>query len=334
LASVFSLSLACVTSTNRGDLPRATPLEIDQAASRFILALQAEDYVSAVKPFDATLRKTLAVEDLRGTWLDAVKQHGPLEAFDIVERTTVGLTAVRVLALHHTRGELSAQVAFQSDTHEMVGFFLTTGAASNAKPVARGVRSVHLSLGSEPFDVDGILTLPAGEGPFPAVVLVRSGASESARFRELAEALAARGIAGLRCEKATASGVEDELVLDGVAATDALRARPDIERARLFVIGEGDGAALAPEVARRAAPLAGLALLSPAANDDVIALVRALALPTLVVHRAVEGQSVEPTVDAWRAGLAEGPLVKLVALPVAPVSTLVDEVAALVARTP
>ena len=56
------------------------------------------------------------------------------------------------------------------------------------------------------FPLKGLLTLPEGSGPFPAVVLVHGSGSSNmdekvgklTPFRDLAEGLAARGIACIR----------------------------------------------------------------------------------------------------------------------------------------
>ncbi len=55
--------------------------------------------------------------------------------------------------------------------------------------------------------------------------------------------------------------VEDEVIDDAVAAVRLLRARPDVLRDRIFVIGHSLGAVLAPEIARKAWPVAGASFI-------------------------------------------------------------------------
>jgi uncharacterized protein len=57
--------------------------------------------------------------------------------------------------------------------------------------------------------------------------------------------------------------LDDEAVLDGIAALRLLASRADIDAARITVIGHSLGGLLAPEIAVRAGGVAGIALLSP-----------------------------------------------------------------------
>lgn len=121
------------------------------------------------------------------------------------------------------------------------------------------------SLGELP----GILTVPKGEGPFPAVVLLQgSGASDKDEavgslkpFRDLAEGLAAQGIAVYRFDKrsyvygmelATKKDItlKDEYLEDAVAAVQLLAAQDKIDPDRIFVLGHSLGGNAIPAVAR------------------------------------------------------------------------------------
>ncbi|MDQ0465484.1 pimeloyl-ACP methyl ester carboxylesterase [Caulobacter ginsengisoli] len=124
----------------------------------------------------------------------------------------------------------------------------------------------------------GTLTLPQGQGPFPAVVLI-SGSGPNDRdetlkdhkpFAVIADALTRRGIAVLRYDKrgvgqstgvyATATSVD--FADDATAAAAFLRARPDIAPGRIGLIGHSEGGLIAPMVAARDPKLAFLVLLA------------------------------------------------------------------------
>ena len=69
---------------------------------------------------------------------------------------------------------------------------------------------------------------------------------------------------------------------DAVAAVRMLRARRDVAQDRIFVIGHSLGAMLAPEIAKKAWPVAGIVMLAPSGHR----------LPQLMVEQArVLGQS-------------------------------------------
>nr|WP_253817298.1 alpha/beta fold hydrolase [Myxococcus xanthus] len=160
-------------------------------------------------------------------------------------------------------------------------------------------RAEEVTVGQEPFLLKGTLTVPVGTGPFPGIVLVHgSGPHDrdvrfgpNALFKDLAEGLSSRGIAVLRYDKRTfqykepfASGIsiDDEVVVDAVSAMGVLKARPEVDAARVFVVGHSLGALLAPEIAIRSAPVAGAVLLAPPGRpmwELILAQLRYLGAP-------------------------------------------------------
>ena len=118
-------------------------------------------------------------------------------------------------------------------------------------------------------ELPGILTVPKGEGPFPAVILLQgSGASDRDEtvgslkpFRDIAEGLAAQGVAVYRFDKRTYVygmemaakkdiSLEDEYLEDAVNAVQLLAAQEKIDPERIFVLGHSLGGNAIPAVAR------------------------------------------------------------------------------------
>ena len=121
------------------------------------------------------------------------------------------------------------------------------------------------SLGELP----GILTVPKGEGLFPAVILLQgSGASDKDEavgnlkpFRDIAEGLAERGIAVYRFDKRSyVYGMElatnkqitlaDEYLEDAVNAVQLVARQERIDPDRIYVLGHSLGGNAIPAVAR------------------------------------------------------------------------------------
>lgn len=136
------------------------------------------------------------------------------------------------------------------------------------------------------------LTTPKGTGPFPAVLLV-AGSGPNDRdetigpnkpFLDVAQGLAAAGIASLRYDKRTrvygkeivgkAITVDDEVTDDALSALQVLAQQPSIDTHRLFLVGHSLGAVMAPRIGQRDAHLAGIILLSAAAKFDMDTIIR------------------------------------------------------------
>lgn len=149
-----------------------------------------------------------------------------------------------------------------------------------------------VSFGEKPWVIEGSLTLPRGDGPFPGVVLLhgfgpqdRDQQSGSNRpFRDLAWGLASKGVAVLRYDKRTqAHGrmmgalgltLENEVFEDARLALQTLRAHPSVDARRVFLVGHTFGATLAPAVAATDDQVTGVVMLAPSAIPVLDLLVR------------------------------------------------------------
>lgn len=150
---------------------------------------------------------------------------------------------------------------------------------------ADGVRVEPLSVPSRFGPLRGALTLPVGNGPFPAVVLVGgSGPSDldeavggSKPFRDIALGLARLGIASLRYDKRqvdypaqmaanAALTVDEEVTDDALAAAKALAEQKQVDPRKMFVLGHSEGGMLAPRIGARDPALAGIIMLAAPAR--------------------------------------------------------------------
>lgn len=124
----------------------------------------------------------------------------------------------------------------------------------------------------------GTLTLPAGDGPFPAAILI-SGTGPQDRdetieghksFAIWADVLTRRGVAVLRYDDrgvASSTGnygaaTQGDFASDVKAAFDWLAARPDIDPARIGLIGHSEGGIFAPMAMQDGAHAAWLVTLA------------------------------------------------------------------------
>lgn len=277
----------------------------DRIAISLLSAMKASDYASAYRMFDSRMQAEVSKEKLRAVWSAQVGALGALVSWTFTRRSQSQGLDLRLALLKFEKGELQASIAVHQDTQEIAGFLLKPApAAAKPAPPAPYVRPsefrpVDVSFGTAPMILGGTLTVPAGLGPFPGVVLVHGsgphdrdetvGANKV--FKDLAEGLASRGIEVLRYDKRTfvygsklgdSISVDDEVIADAVAAVAALRERPEIDPHRIFVVGHSLGALLAPEIAQRSAPVAGVVLLAPPGRpiwDVTLSQMRYLGMP-------------------------------------------------------
>jgi fermentation-respiration switch protein FrsA (DUF1100 family) len=139
----------------------------------------------------------------------------------------------------------------------------------------------NVTVGSGEWVLPGVLSVPNGAGPFPAVVLVQgSGASDQDEtigpnkpFKDLAWGLASQGVVVLRYVKRTKQyptqslaisnfTVEDEVIDDAIAAVSVLNASPVVDHNRMFLLGHSLGGMLAPRIASQDPRLAGIIIMA------------------------------------------------------------------------
>lgn len=145
-------------------------------------------------------------------------------------------------------------------------------------PFPYDIREAAFRNTNDGVDLAGTLTLPQGAGPWPAVVLV-SGSGQQDRdetlfyhkpFLVLADALSRAGIAVLRYDDRGVGGsggdptnaTSVDFARDAEAAIDWLKERPDIDPARIGVVGHSEGGLVAALLAARRTDLAGIVMLA------------------------------------------------------------------------
>lgn len=128
-------------------------------------------------------------------------------------------------------------------------------------PFPYNIEEVNFPQIREGFFLSGTLTLPEGEGPFPAVVLVTGSGSQNRDeeifghkpFWVIADHLSRRGIAVLRYDDrgVAASGgmaagaTTADLAMDARSALEYLGSRNEIDLSRLGLIGHSEGGLIA-----------------------------------------------------------------------------------------
>jgi dienelactone hydrolase len=150
-------------------------------------------------------------------------------------------------------------------------------------------RTEDVTYPGQGVDLAGTLTLPQGPGPFTAVVLVTGSGAQNRDeelfghkpFLLLADVLTRAGYAVLRVDDRGVGGSGgslhevgyDELTGDVVAGVQFLRGRPEIDPARIGLLGHSEGGYLVPLAAQRT-PIAFAVLMAGPAVPGEEVLVR------------------------------------------------------------
>lgn len=285
------LASALPTTSGQAQAPSPTPNPaIVSTAEQLVTLLSQAQYAQAVQLFDPELAPSLPASELEKAWKSLAPQLG---AFQDISESTLTRSAEADIVYVTTafeKGSLDLKVVF-NPAGRVIGFFFTpagTGKVALAvyQPPAYSLpsafRELDVMLQTGEYRLPGLLTLPVGSGPFPAVLLVHgSGPNDrdetifgNKPFRDLAEGLASQGIAVLRYDKRTKVyaeqmaaladqiTVQQEVIDDALVGLELLRSQPEIDPQRLYLLGHSLGGMLAPRIASQSPGLAGLIILA------------------------------------------------------------------------
>ena len=291
-----------------------------QCQTRAQAALQAfthGKYDQVAAHFAPGIADRATADKLQSVWQHLETSYGSFRQLRNMEPRTVNGQSVLVAPVTFANGELDALVACDDDNRIAAFQFVppsvlssgSNGGQANADSAMSrllsvtkaheraphqivkahvepdGTRVTPLAVPSPLGRLPGALTVPAGKGPFPAVVLVQgSGSSDmdetigpNKPFRDIADGLAKAGIASLRYDKrgfvyarqVSADAkltVDDEVTDDALTALHLLAKQQAIDPTRVFVLGHSEGGMLAPRIGKRDPALAGIIMLAAPAR--------------------------------------------------------------------
>jgi hypothetical protein len=262
-----------------------TAEELQQRAATFLQHLSEGEYGAALEQFDETMKDALPEEKLKEMWEGMITSLGPLQSLGDSRVYEEAGYQIVLQPCSFENGKLDAKFVFDKKGHIAGLWFLppssdeeTHTSPSYAKE--NKFTEEEIIFGKEGWELPGTLSLPKGEGPFPAVVLVHgSGPNDrdetigpNKPFKDIAWGLASNGIAILRYDKRTyvhgmkmdpaKITVEEEVIEDALLALDFLRQEEQIDGNRIFLLGHSLGGGLVPEIANRDGDVAGVIVLA------------------------------------------------------------------------
>jgi dienelactone hydrolase len=237
----------------------------DAAFDEFI----RQDFANLAKRFSPEMSAALPLEKLAGV-SPILKQLGALRTGRPAPQVmSVQGMNVYVFTCDFSMTRMNIVIAV-NPAGQIAGLQITPTPAEAPKPGELVVVTGSIKL-------PATLALPTGASPFPIVVLVHgSGPNDrdetvgaNAPFKDLAEGLAARGVATLRYVKRTkqypqnpVATVKEEVIDDALSALALARQQPGVDPQRVFLLGHSMGAYLAPRIAQGGPAPAGIVLLA------------------------------------------------------------------------
>lgn len=241
------------------------------------------------------LQEKLSPEVFKDMFRQSEKQFGKLQSKGEWRKESAQGITLYYSDLKFERYSLRLLLSFDVDGGMNTIRLMPVPAASTAQPVAYNKEKMlerDITVGADGFKLPGTLTLPVGKKKVPVVILVHGSGPQdrdetvgpNKPFRDLAWALAERGIATVRYEKRTKvygaacvpegreMDYDTESVDDAVAIAAWAKTLPEIDADSIYVLGHSLGATLAPRIAERTDGLAGIILVAALARpfEDAI----------------------------------------------------------------
>ena len=261
-----------------------------QTAQQLVTRFFQGDFEAVVQSLDESIKQQFPVERLQATRLSLAAQVGEFKEQVGAHTFQIPSAELVIVTCAFANASLDFNVAFK-EPGKIVGLSITpVGSVEQQysavyEPPAYVNQDLfkeqEVQIGKGEWVLPGTLSVPVGEGPFAAVLLVHgSGPNDrdetigpNKPFRDLAWGLASQGIVVLRYDKRTkvypekmrdlvsTLTVKEEVIDDALDAVSLLRGIAEVSTQRIVVLGHSLGGYLLPRIAADTG-IAGLIVLA------------------------------------------------------------------------
>jgi esterase/lipase len=271
---------------NMEDVPADDKLSI---ALEFAQDLSAADFDALLLKYsyDEKMKEAMAAADTKKLVLFYNAEYGEVEEFKIPYSMVVGAYQYVMIPVKCTLSNFNYQIAFDN-SNQIVGFtyagFLERDTTSENK-MPSNVTETEYSFENDGYVLPGTFTAPVKGSDFPVVILVQgSGPSdrdesiyENKPLRDIAWALAEKGIASFRYDKRTylyaekvgedtSFTIEDEIIKDTVTAARMIMELENINPDKIYILGHSLGGYVIPRIAEELPKAAGFIMMAAPAE--------------------------------------------------------------------
>ena len=251
---LFSLPVSAAES-NPSTIARSIPELLSQGETQQVFDQSTADMQAAVG----------SATGWESVWAQLTQVYGEYHGVQSADMAEQGGFFVINVVCAFTNADITFTVVLTAD-HLLAGFTVagvSPKAAESPADTSRFISEPITLRAGQADETQGLLTLPVGDGPFPAVIMMQgsgpSDKNESAYgmmiFRDLAEGLAQAGIVGIRYDKYTYAHadllsadttIRQEYLIDAQDALTLLQADPRV--GDIYLLGHSLGGILVPRV--------------------------------------------------------------------------------------
>lgn len=290
LVMIFSLLLFLTGCGQEGQSASEISV-VNEQANYTQLAISAATKISEnafdelYQMLDEQMQSQLSRQELESAWRKLLLQMGELQYyssnFSLSEINGIMVADIPFIFAHD---QLMIELSFNNRGEISAIYFLDYAAANSAISL-RLPNDQEITFGEEPYLIQGSLTLPEGDGPFAAVILLHdygpvdrnAQIGPNRPFFDLAQQLSAQQIEVLRFDKRSYLYAEelaeqkdftiyDDIIDDAVAAFYYLAGRSEVDPQQIYFAAFGVSGQLIPRLEERLPQASGYFMLNTTAR--------------------------------------------------------------------